>query len=69
VIYCHPRALGEDGSWLAIFAIMEGTRLKNEFETGQDFDSVAARHFTSWVRSYARPSCLRTDSLYVHESC
>jgi hypothetical protein len=32
---------------LAIFAIMDGTMLKTEFETGQEFDSAAARHFTS----------------------
>jgi hypothetical protein len=54
---------------VAIFAIVDGTMLKNEFETGREFDSAAARHFTSWVRSYARLSRLRTDSLYVLESC
>jgi hypothetical protein len=69
MIYCHPRALGEGGSRLAIFAIMDGTMLKTEFETGREFDSVAARRFTSWVRSYARLSRLRTDLLYVLESC
>jgi hypothetical protein len=54
---------------VAIFAIVDRTVLKNEFETGWEFDSAAARHFTSWVRSYARISRLRTDSLYVLESC
>jgi hypothetical protein len=52
-----------------MLAIVDGTMLKDEFETGWEFDSVAARHFTSWVRSYARLSRLRTDSLYVLESC
>jgi hypothetical protein len=42
--------------------------IKNEFETGREFDSAAARLFMSWVRSYARLSRLRTDSLYVLES-
>jgi hypothetical protein len=69
VIYCHPRVLRESGSWLAIFAIMERTMLKNEFEIGREFDSAAARHFTSWVRSYVCLSRLKTDSLYVLESC
>jgi hypothetical protein len=69
VIYCHPRALEESGSWWAIFAIVEGTMLKNEIETGREFDSAAARHFTSWVRSYAHLSRLRINSLYVLESC
>jgi hypothetical protein len=54
---------------VAIFAIVDGTMLKNEFETGREFDSVTVRHYTSWVRSYARRSHLRTDSLYVLESC
>jgi hypothetical protein len=54
---------------VAIFAIVYGTMLKNEFESRREFDSAAARHFTSWVRSYARLSRLRTDSLYVLESC
>jgi hypothetical protein len=48
-----------------MLAIVDGTMHKDEFETGQEFDSVAARHFTSWVQSYARLSRLRTDSLYV----
>jgi hypothetical protein len=52
-----------------MLAIVDGTMPKNEFETGQEFDSAAARHFTSWVQSYARLSRLRTDSLYVLESC
>jgi hypothetical protein len=52
-----------------MLAIVDGTMPKNEFETGREFDSAAARHFTSWVRSYARLSRLRTDSLYVLESC
>jgi hypothetical protein len=71
VIYCHPRALGEGRSRLAIFVIVEGTMLKNKFETGREFDSATARHFTSWVRSYARLSHLRTDSLYSlsHVEC
>jgi hypothetical protein len=54
---------------VAIFAIVDGTMLKNEFKTGQEFDSAAARHFTSWVRSYACLSRLRIDSLYILESC
>jgi hypothetical protein len=54
---------------VAIFAIMDGTMLKNEFETGREFDCAAARHFASWVRSYAYLSRLRTDSLYVLKSC
>jgi hypothetical protein len=49
--------------------IMDETMLKDEFETGREFDSAGARHFTSWVQSYARLSRLRTDSLYVLESC
>jgi hypothetical protein len=52
-----------------MMAIMDGTMPKNEFETEREFDSAAARHFTSWVWSYARLSRLRTDSLYVLESC
>jgi hypothetical protein len=52
-----------------MLAIVDGTMPKNELETGREFDSAAARHFTSWVRSYARLSHLRTDSLYVLESC
>jgi hypothetical protein len=52
-----------------MLAIMDGTMLKDEFETGREFDSAAARHFMSWVRSYARLSHLRTDSLYILESC
>jgi hypothetical protein len=52
-----------------MLAIVDGTILKDEFEIGREFDSAAARHFTSWVRSYARLSRLRTDPLYVLESC
>jgi hypothetical protein len=52
-----------------MLAIVDGTMLKDEFETGREFDSAAARHFTFWVRSYARLSHLRTDLLYVLESC
>jgi hypothetical protein len=35
VIYCHPRALGESGSWLTIFAIEEGTMLKMKLRLGE----------------------------------
>jgi hypothetical protein len=52
-----------------MLAIVDATMLKDEFETRREFDSAVARHFTSWVRSYARLSHLRTDSLYVLESC
>jgi hypothetical protein len=52
-----------------MLAIVDGIMPKIEFETGREFDSAAARHFTSWVRSYARLSHLRTDPLYVLESC
>jgi hypothetical protein len=31
-----------------MLAIVDGTMHKDEFETRQEFDSVAARHFTSW---------------------
>jgi hypothetical protein len=51
-----------------MMAIVDGTMLKNEFETGREFDSAAARHFMSLVRSCARLSRLRTDSLYILES-
>jgi hypothetical protein len=30
-----------------MLAIMDGTMLKDEFETGREFNSAAARHFTS----------------------
>jgi hypothetical protein len=30
-----------------MLAIVDGTMPKNEFETGREFDSAAARHFTS----------------------
>jgi hypothetical protein len=52
-----------------MLAIVDGTMPKNEFETEREFDSAAVRHFTSWVRSYACLSRLRTDSLYVLELC
>jgi hypothetical protein len=52
-----------------MMAIVDGTMPKNEFETEREFDSAATRHFTSWVRSYARLSRLRTDLMYVLESC
>jgi hypothetical protein len=32
-----------------MLAIVDGTMLKDEFETGWEFDSAVARHFTSWV--------------------
>jgi hypothetical protein len=54
---------------VTIFAIVDGTMLKNKFKTGREFDSAAARHFTSWMRSYACLSRLMTDSLYILESC
>jgi hypothetical protein len=37
-----------------MLAIVDGTMPKNEIETGREFDSAAARHFTSWVRSYVK---------------
>jgi hypothetical protein len=52
-----------------MLAIVDGTMLKDKFETGREFDSAATRHFTSWVQNYARLSRLRTDSLYILESC
>jgi hypothetical protein len=39
-----------------MLAIVDGTMPKNEFEIGREFDSAAARHFTSWVWSYAHLS-------------
>jgi hypothetical protein len=69
VISDHPRDLGEMGSRVAMLAIVDGTMLKNEIKTEREFDAAATRHFTSWVRSYARLSRLRTDLIYVLESC
>jgi hypothetical protein len=46
VISGHPRDVG-NGSRVAILAIVDGTMHYNEIEIGQEFDSAAARHFTS----------------------
>jgi hypothetical protein len=34
-----------------MLAIVDETMLKDEFETGREFDSAAARHFTSWCEA------------------